>query len=90
MSITDQFRKMMTIDACMNTSGIATLFRQVTQMLFESFAIQIGGTKKEGHSEFYHQPDDLLKRMALNLRNLTVWSNYYFVQLVEMVRIEPK
>ena len=45
MSIINQFRKLMTLDADMNTADIESRFEQIAKMLFEGFAIQKDKTK---------------------------------------------
>ena len=58
MSITTQLRKLMTLDANMNTNDIEERFEQIAKMLFESFAIQKGEKKylfKEIEFYFYNK-----------------------------------
>ncbi len=45
MNKIEDFRKLMTLDANMNTSDIEERFEQIAKMLFEGFAIQKGETK---------------------------------------------
>ena len=58
MSITNQLRKRMTLDANMNTNDIEDRFEKIAKMLFESFAIQKGEKKylfKEIEFYFYNK-----------------------------------
>ena len=45
MNKIEDFRRLMTLDANMNTSDIEDRFEQIAKMLFESFAIQKGEKK---------------------------------------------
>lgn len=58
MNKIEDFRKLMTLDANMNTSDIEERFEQIAKMLFEGFAIQKGETKylfKEMEFYFYNK-----------------------------------
>lgn len=58
MNKIEDFRRLMTLDANMNTSGIEVRFEQIAKMLFESFAIQKGETMylfKEIEFYFYNK-----------------------------------
>ena len=58
MSIIEQLRQLMTLDADMNTSDIEKRFEQIAMMLFGSFAIQKGEKKylfKEIEFYFYNK-----------------------------------
>ena len=57
MNKIDDFRRLMTLDANMNTNDIEDRFEQIAKMLFESFAIQKGEKKylfKEIEFYFYN------------------------------------
>ena len=57
MNKIDDFRRLMTLDANMNTNDIEDRFEQIAKMLFESFAIQKGEKKylfKEIELYFYN------------------------------------
>ena len=45
MNKIEDFRRLMTLDANMNTNDIEDRFEQIAMMLFESFAIQKGEKK---------------------------------------------
>jgi len=58
MNKIEDFRRLMTLDANMNTNDIEDRFEQIAKMLFESFAIQKGGKKflfKEIEFYFYNK-----------------------------------
>lgn len=58
MNKIDDFRRLMTLDANMNTNDIEDRFEQIAKMLFESFAIQKGEKKylfKEIEFYFYNK-----------------------------------
>ena len=58
MNNRDQLRKLMTLDANIDTTGIEKCFEQIAKMLFERFAIQKGGKKylfKEIEFYFYNK-----------------------------------
>ena len=58
MNKIEDFRRLMTLDANMNTSDIEDRFEQIAKMLFESFAIQKGEKKylfKEIEFYFYNK-----------------------------------
>ena len=58
MNKIDDFRRLMTLDANMNTNDIEDRFEQIAMMLFESFAIQKGEKKylfKEIEFYFYNK-----------------------------------
>ena len=58
MNKIEDFRRLMTLDANMNTNDIEDRFEQIAKMVFESFAIQKGGKKflfKEIEFYFYNK-----------------------------------
>ena len=58
MNSIDELRKLMTLDACMNTSDIEKRFEQIAKLMFEKIVVQKGNIKylfKEIEFYFYNK-----------------------------------